>query len=162
MPSNAKQQKTDLIKEQNIDDLGRIIASEARGLNETAQAMVGWTVINRMKAANIERVSEVWAHGNYAHDHFPTATSLRIAEGILGDTAMDISQGATHFYTPAIMPKAGEPHAGVDVGGGLETVHGVTKNGRPIQNYRRRWAINQPAVHVPGVQDKDFKFFRVH
>ena len=57
-----------------------------------------------MKRRNIARVSAVRANGNYAHSHMPTATSLRIAEGIISGTAMDISRGATHFYTPSIMP----------------------------------------------------------
>jgi len=58
------------------------------------------------------------------------------------------------------MPKIGETHYKMDIGGGLETVPGVTKNGRPVQNYRPGWAKNYLAVRVPGVQEKDFKFLR--
>ena len=99
----------------------QVVIDSARGLSETAQAMVGWTVVNRMKKHNLTRVSEVWADRQYVNGHFATATSLRLAEGILDGTAMDISQGATHFYTPNIMPKTGEPHSGIDIYGGLES-----------------------------------------
>ena len=163
MPSHAGQQTTmeteGLLTPENIEDLARVIASEARGLNDTAQAMVGWTVVNRMKRQNLTRVSEVW--DQYAHGHFSTATSKRIADNILSVCALDISQGATHFYTPSIMPKEGESSSGFDISGGLETVPGVTKNGKPVQNYRPRWAKGSAAIRVPGVQEKDFKFYRV-
>ncbi len=62
MPSHAGHQTTekseDLHTPENSNDLARIIASEARGLNETAQAMVGWTAVNRMKKHHLARVSE--------------------------------------------------------------------------------------------------------
>ena len=53
MSSSSPQQNPDgsesLLLQENIHDLARIIASEARGVNETEQTMVGWTVVNRMK-----------------------------------------------------------------------------------------------------------------
>ena len=165
MPSSAAEltaiEHDDLLTPENINDLARIITSEAGGVNETAQAMVGWTVINRMRKSNPTRVSEIWAHGRYTHAHFPTATSMRLAESILGGTAMDISQGATHFYTPSRMPKIGESHSGIDIGGGLETVPGVTKNGKPAQRYQPRWTTGHSAIRIPGIQEKDFKFYRL-
>jgi hypothetical protein len=164
MPSHANQQTTmepeDLHTPENINDLARVIASEARGLSETAQTMVGWTVVNRMKKHNLKRVSEVWANSQYVHGHFLTPTSLRLADSILGGTAMDISQGATHFYTPGTMPKTGEPHSGIDIGGGLESTPGVYKNGKPVQNYRPRWTTRFSAVRTPSIQEKDFRFYR--
>ena len=164
MPSRTGQTTMEpegLSTQENIHDLARVIASEARSLDEVAQTMVGWTVFNRMKKHNLTRVSEVWANRQFAHGHSETETSLRLAEGILGGTAMDISQGATHFYTPNIMPKMGDPHSGMDIGGGLESVPGVHKNGKPVQNYRPRWTTRLSAIRVPGVPEKDFKFYRV-
>ena len=108
-PSSTTQQtltqSESLLLQENIQDLARIIASEARGVNETEQTMVGWTVVNRMKNQYLVHVSDVWLHGNYAHNSPPTHTSLQIAEGILTGTLPDISQGATHFYSPSAMPK---------------------------------------------------------
>ena len=150
-----------LLLQENVQDLARIIASEARGVNETEQTMVGWTVVNRMKNQYFQRVSDVWLNGNYAHNSPPTYTSLRIAEGILTGTIPDISQGATHFYSPSAMPKKGETiHHGMDVDGGLESVMGVFKNGKPVENYRPLWAKRYFRINIPGVQEKDFKFYR--
>lgn len=79
----ASSQDDDKITKQNIEDLARIIASEARGPNETAQTMVGWTVVNRMKKHHFKMVSSVWANHRYAHGYPPTTTSRRIASAIL-------------------------------------------------------------------------------
>jgi len=59
-----------------------------------------------------------------------------------------------------IMPKKGDPTAGVDVGGGLETVPGVTKNGKAVQNYRPGWTLTFDQEAVPGVPEASFKFYR--
>ena len=130
-------------------------------MNETEQTMVDWTVVKRMKNQYFQRLSEVWLNGNSAHGSPPTYTSLRIAEGILTGTIADISQGATHFYSPSTMPKKGQTiRHGMDLGGGLESVIGAFEHGRPIENYLPRWAASYPRIFVPGIQDKDFKFFK--
>ncbi|MCH4142916.1 hypothetical protein [Acetobacter peroxydans] len=79
-PSSQDYEK---IAKQNIEDLARIIASEARGSNETAQTTVGWTVVNRMKKHHFKMASSVWANHRYAHGYPPTTTSRRIASAIL-------------------------------------------------------------------------------
>ena len=123
--------------------------------------MVGWTVIRRMQKHHLTQVSSVWTHGNYAHSHMSTSTSVRIAESILNGSASDISQGATYFYSPNSMPKEGEtPSSRTDVRGGLESVPGVKKNGRTVRNHIPSWAKVAYRVRVPGIQDEDFKFFR--
>ena len=59
------------------------------------------------------------------------------------------------------MPKKGETiHHGTDVKGGLESVVGVNKNGKPIEDYLPFWAGRYLKITVPGVQEKDFKFYR--
>ena len=148
----------DLNTPENINDLARVIAAEARGVNETAQRMVGWTVVNRMKKARLTRVSSIW--GQYAHGHFSTKVIEQLARDILDGSAVDISEGATHFYSPSAMPKAGEPHSGKDVGGGLETVPGVTKDNRPVQNYRPGWAQTYRPIHISGILERDFKVYK--
>ena len=130
-------------------------------MNEAEQTMVGWTVVIRMKNQYLVHVSAVWLHGNYAHGSPPTDTGLRIAEGILTGTLSDISQGATHFYSPSAMPKKGDAiRHGMDIGGGLESVMGVNKHGTPVENYQPGWTTAYHRIYVPGVLEKDFKFYR--
>ncbi len=145
--------------QQNINDLARVISSEARGVNSTGQAMVGWTIVNRMKRHHATRVSAAW-HG-YSHSHSADYTSQQLAVAILTGKAPDISQGATHFYTPGTMPKEGEPTFGWDTDGGLESVPGVTEHGRPVRNYRPSWAVSGAEIRVPGLGDNEFKFYKV-
>lgn len=144
--------------QQNINDLARVISSEARGVNSTEQAMVGWTIVNRMKKRSATRVSAVW--NGYSHSHSPDYSSIQIATGILTGKAVDISQGATHFYSPGTMPKEGEATVGFDVRGGLEEVPGITRNGRPVKSYRPLWALSEDEIKVPGTNSFDFRFFR--
>ncbi|WP_428377363.1 hypothetical protein [Lichenicoccus sp.] len=153
----------DLLLQENIEVLARIVASEARGENETSQKTVAWTAVNRMKKHSFTQVSSVLAHGNYSHSSMSTLTSLQLADDILSGCALDISQGATHFYSPRAMPKRGDrPSSNVDVLGGLESVPGVVgRNGQPVENYRPGWAKNVSPIRIPGIQDKDFKFFRL-
>ena len=163
MPSTSPRQPTprsnDLATPENIEDLGCVITTEAGGLGETAQAMVGWTVVNRMKNENLARVSDVW--DQYAHGHSSNGISRQLAKDILDGHAIDISNGATHFYSPNSMQKAGETHSHNDLIGGLETVAGVKKNGKPVQNYRPYWAKGRIPIHVLGVLEKDFKFYEL-
>ncbi len=59
------------------------------------------------------------------------------------------------------MPKEEEtPSSRTDVHGGLESILGVMKNGQPVRNYRPGWAKRTSAIRVPGIQDKDFRFYR--
>ncbi|RBM06739.1 cell wall hydrolase [Novacetimonas cocois] len=145
----------------NIEDLARIIASEASNSNETAQLMVGWTVINRMKRRHLKSVSTVWQHGNYAHNQSGTAMSRRIAASLLSGQAPDISQGATLFYSPISMPKEKETDLSkYDTQRGLETVDGVSKNGKPIRNYVPSWAYPARRIFTPGIPEYKFKFYK--
>ncbi len=45
----------DALLQENIENLGRVISSEARGQNNTERAMVGWTIVNRMKQRHAKR-----------------------------------------------------------------------------------------------------------
>ncbi len=58
------------------------------------------------------------------------------------------------------MPKKGESTAGVDVGGGLETVAGVVdEEGLPVQNYAPSFAHFTRKL-VVGVPEASFKFYK--
>ncbi len=149
----------DALLQKNINDLARVIASEAGGESEAAQIMVGWTVVNRMKQKGYQTVSSI-PFGQYAHDSMPTPNSLRIAKGILEGTIRDNSQGATNFYTPSRMPVEGETKPHIDIRGGLESVPGVTRGGRAVKNYRPLWATQFARVPTPQIPEKMFKFYR--
>lgn len=58
------------------------------------------------------------------------------------------------------MPKKGDKTAGVVVGGGLETVDGVTQNGKAVRNYRPGWTLTFDRETVTGVPEASFKFYR--
>ena len=145
--------------QKNINDLARVIASEAGGESEAAQTMVGWTVVNRMKQRGYQTVSSI-PFGQYAHGSMPTLNAIRIATGILEGTIRDSSQGATNFYTPSRMPVEGETKPGIDIGGGLESVPGIFHNGKAVRNYRPTWAKSFPRVLTPQIPEKTFKFYR--
>lgn len=70
----------------------------------------------------------------------------------------DPTHGATHFYTPTMMPKEGRPTSGRDVGGGLETVEGVKENGVPVRSYRPSWTKTYTQRPVRGAPESIFKF----
>ena len=150
----------DALLQDNIKDLGSVISSEARGQNNTERAMVGWAIVNRMKQRHAKRVSDVW-HG-FSHSHKPDQSDTKLATDILTGKERDISQGATHFYTPGRMPKEGDSiPVGTDARGELESVVGVTRNGQPVRNYTPSWTRNRVAINIPGVRDSIFKFYKV-
>ena len=150
------------ITEQNVRDLARVMASEAGGApGEAAQIAVGWCLRNRMIRNKTGDVRRVWSPA-FTHRAPATATTLKDARAILDGSLPDPAGGATHFYTPAAMPKEGDATDGVDVGGGLETVAGVTKAGKAVRNYAPSFADspNFVLLSVPGVLPATFKFYR--
>ena len=145
--------------QRNIQDLARVITTEAGGENRAAQTAVGWALRNRMARNATDDVERVWSPA-FQHRKHPTAGAIQLATGILNGQIVDPTSGATHFYTPRIMPKKGEPTAHIDVAGGLETTPGVVDdNGRPIQNYRPSFS-SWPQSAVAGVPEATFKFYR--
>jgi hypothetical protein len=142
----------------NAQNMANTIWTEARGEGNQAMTAVGWTLRNRMTRDNVSNVNQAW--GGYQHGVVAPAQALNIARGILSGATPDPTNGATHFYTPKIMPKKGDSTVGVDVGGGLETVAGVTKNGKAVQNYRPSWTLTFDQETVTGVPEASFKFYR--
>ena len=147
------------LAQRNIQDLARVITTEAGGENQAAQTAVGRALRNRMTRNGPDDVERVWSPA-FQHRKHPTALATQLATGILNGLIADPTGGATHFYTPRIMPKKGEPTAHIDVAGGLETTPGVVDDeGRPIQNYRPSFS-NWPQCIVAGVPEASFKFYR--
>ena len=137
----------------NINDLATVIMSEASGCNNIEQEMVGWTLINRMANDHTTSVRAEW--GAYAHNQPPTQAIINLAASLLNGTISDLSQGATHFYSPISMPMEGESTTNYDVGGGLEQTPGL-----PNRNYCPGWSKTLTRVYVTGVREIYFKFYK--
>lgn len=142
----------------NVHDLARVITTEAGGEGEAAMVAVGWTLRTRMLRDVVPSIHAAW--GGYQHGHPATSTATRIATGIMAGTIPDPTNGATHFYTPRIMPKKGDTTSGIDVSGGLENVPGVKNGGRPVQNYRPGWTLTFEQKIVSTVPEAAFKFYK--
>lgn len=104
-------------------------------------------------------VERVWRPA-FQHRALATIMTLKDAAGILNGSIPDPTGGATHFYTPEIMPKPGDSTSGVDVEGGLESVPGVARAGKPIQNYAPSFALTFTPKPMPSIPEKTFKFYR--
>jgi len=144
---------TALDTKDNINDLARIIMSEASTGNYAERPSVGFTVLNRMRRNGTARVRDVST--GYAHNQAATPDAVFLATSILKNQFADPTNGATHFYSPGHMPKEKENTAGFDVGGGLE------QSGRLRQkNYRPGYAKTWSAMSIPNVREENFKFWR--
>lgn len=138
-----------------MNNLARVIMSEAGIYNQVEQTAVGYTLVNRMTRNHTKSVSAAW-HG-YTHAQSPSASVLGLAKKILSGAIADPTSGATHFYSPQIMPAAGDKTRGYDVTGGLEQVPGL-----PTETYKP--GFTRPpseAVMVKGAVDSEFKFYRL-
>ena len=101
-------------------------------MQRAEQIAVDWTVLNRMRRNGTDLVGDV---RGYRDEKDPDDLSLEMARGILGGNIVDNTGGATHFYSPQIMPREGGSTAGYDVGGGLERTEGLSS-----RNYRPSFA----------------------
>lgn len=150
----------------NVADLARVIYNEASGNGSLAMTAVGWTLRNRMLRNDVGRVDAAWAGYNHGApqidnvlDRGAYATSQQVATGILDGKIADPTGGATHYYSPQLMADLGKKG---DVSGGLESVSGVIdrKTRKPTMNYCPGYSRVFPQMKVPGIADKDFKFYR--
>jgi hypothetical protein len=150
---------TRLVTSRNISDLARIIETEARGQSAEAKRAVGAVALNRARRNGVSLIQDVFRGFRY---HIEGGEDSRgVASDLLTGRIVDPTGGATHFYTPRIMPKEGEPTGGRDVRGGLEIVPGVVdRYGRPVRSYRPRFAAEFEPVTVPGIPPAIFKFYR--
>ncbi len=150
---------------QNIQDLARVVMSEASVGNQAEQSAVAYTILNRMKRNKKNQVQDVW--GKYAHNQSPSQKILDFSRDILSCKIADNSAGATHFYSPKQMPPEGKcpkkdfPHCsykGVtyDVSGGVEHIPGH------IGNYRPGFANDSRYDYVDIAKARDwyYKFYR--
>lgn len=144
---------------QNIRDLAQVIQTEAEGEGAEAKVAVGHVLLNRMQRNGKAKVHDVW--NGFAHHKQPDRETLTIARSILDGESKDTTGGATHFYTPNLLPREKQRTGGADVQDGLEQVLGVQdKAGLPVKTYRPGYAaVNEPR-EVQGVPSAVFKFSR--
>jgi hypothetical protein len=145
---------TGLATDQNVEDLARVLMSEASVGNQTERLSVGWTVRNRMSRNGTTSVADVYRA--YSRNQAPTDAMRATARQILAaDAATDPTNGATHYYSPRGMPAEGQNTTGFDVAGGLETTSGLN-----AQHYRPGFATTYEARDVTGVRPAYYRFFR--
>ncbi len=137
----------------NINELARIITSEASNGNYQERLSVGFSVLNRMRREGSGRISDV--SQGFAENQVPTSDTILLATRILRGEVADPTNGATHFYSPREMPEEGEVTSGFDVGGGLEQSGDL-----PKKNYRPGYAKHFSPVKIPEVRDKFFRVYR--
>ena len=160
---SAKLVHTESLEDRNVRELASVIWTEARGIGDDAMTAVGWTLRNRMIRCGIDQVDKAW-HG-YTHGTQPRGADLAhaedVAKSVLDGKKPDPTGGATHFYTPQAMPKEDDTNLdGTDIDGGLESVPGVTRNGKAVRNYRPGWATKFTRESVKSVPEASFKFYR--
>ncbi len=144
---------TGLDTRENINELAKIITSEASVGNDIERTSVGFTVLNRMRRNGTIRVEDV--SSGYVDNQTPPPWAVSLATSILRNQLADPSNGATHFYSPRRMPKEGEKVRGADTGGGLE------QSGKlPKKNYRPAYTKRFSSVKIPNVHEENFSFWR--
>jgi len=160
VPAGTPEKPENLGTPENIEELASIVQTEAGSLTYPAKLAVAYVVVNRMRRRGSVAVKDV--ERGFASFARPSDESRRAARGALAGDVPDPTHGATHFYTPAAMPKEGQFTRGRDVGGGLESVQGVTEYNTeiPVRNYRPSWSVKYPEIKVPSVPQSQFKFFR--
>lgn len=138
-----------------LDLLATIIVSEASVGTEVEQRAVAWTVRNRLDRG-------LSLH-SYATNHTPGDPYFELAREVLtAPPEDDLTNGATHFFSPRSMPWQGEEalckaNGGVyDCQGGLVYVEGLDKPA-----YAPFWHLTYQWLPVPGVRKTHFLFYRI-
>lgn len=166
--SNSEEVSVQTTNNEDIEWLSIVIASEAgsvydggrwvRCTNEE-RAAVGWTVINRLKVGTYgDSIKDIiTAQNQYAHNQQPDSEINELTEKLLQGKIDDMTEGATHFFSPISMPKEGESTSGFDIGGGLHTVTGI--DGKV---YFPSWAETMNYVgDLYNIRQAYFMFYRV-
>jgi len=155
------------ISDDDIEWLAIAISSEAGSVYDGGQwvrctdeerAAVGWTIVNRLKAGTYDDSIKdiVTAQNQYAHNQQPTSEINEVAEKLLKGGIDDMTEGATHFFSPISMPKEGESTSGFDTGGGLHAVTGIDS-----KVYFPSWAETMNYVgSLKNVRPAYFMFYR--
>lgn len=141
-----------MTSDSNVTNLATVLMSEASVGNSTERTAVGWTLLNRLQNKGLSAVDQVWSA--YAHTQTPTVLLIALARQLLAGEIPDITEGATHFYSPISMPKEGQPTGGFDVAGGLELVPPLTE-----RNFAPSWVRTMRLVEIANVRPHMYKFY---
>jgi hypothetical protein len=136
--------------------LARVIVSEASVGNEDEQRAVAWTFRNRL-----DRSLSVHS---YAMDQAPNQEFyFELAREVLTDPPeVDLTKGATHFFSPRSMPLQGQEarcksQGGIyDCDGGLVLVEGLE-----APAYAPFWHLLYEWLPVSGIRKTHFLFYRI-
>jgi LysM repeat protein len=122
---------------ENIEELARVLMSEASVGNEQEREAVGNTILNRMQRNHTNKVADITGYGAYDRTQAPTPEMRALATRLLNGEVADNTNGATHFYSPDGMKK--------------------DANQQPTAP---NWASEYPERHVDGARDAKFRFYR--
>ena len=136
--------------------IAKVVVSEASVGNKEEQRAVAWTFRNRLDRG-LSLLS-------FAMDRTPDQDwYLELAHHVLTMPAeADVTNGATHFFSPRSMPLQGDEdrcktHGGIyDCDGGLVYVEGLTKPA-----YAPFWHLLYEWLPVPGIRKTHFLFYRI-
>jgi hypothetical protein len=135
--------------------VAKIVVSEASVGNEEEQRAVAWTFRNRLDRG-LSLLS-------YAMDGSPNRGSyFELAQEVLTAPAeADVTNGATHFFSPRSMPRQGQegrckPTGIYDCDGGLVFVQGLDEPA-----YAPFWHLLYQWLPVPGIRKTHFLFYRI-
>jgi hypothetical protein len=135
--------------------MAKIVVSEASVGNEQEQRAVAWTFRNRLDRG--------LALLSYAMDRTPDREwYYELAREVLTSPAeADVTEGATHFFSPRSMPLQGEearckPTGAYDCDGGLVFVEGLD-----APAYAPFWHLLYEWLPVEGIRKTHFLFYRI-
>ncbi len=138
-----------------LDLLAAIIVSEASVGTEVEQRAVAWTARNRLDRG-------LSLH-SYAYEDAPSDGYVEMARQVLtAPPESDLTNGATHFFSPRSMPLQGE-ESRCKQGGGIYDCQGglVYVEGLDQPAYAPFWHLTYQWLPVPGVRKTHFLFYRI-
>lgn len=136
--------------------MAKIIVSEASVGNEEEQRAVAWTFRNRLDRG-LSLLS-------YAMDGTPNREwYFDLSRQVLTAPAeLDVTKGATHFFSPRSMPLQGEEERCKENGGVYDCAGGlVFVDGLDAPAYAPFWHLLYEWLPVQGIRKTHFLFYRI-
>jgi hypothetical protein len=164
-------------KEDNIEELARILYAEARGEGEAEQKAVAWAVRNQMLRLGTDKVAETDVikrasskptepsgpateedKQKYQNDLKIFEEMKVIAKEVLSEPiANDPTSGAFKWFSPKSQDTCNSNPSQSGCEGGKKTVKDA--NGEEHEAYFPGWASDMQEVDVDGVDEWAFKFY---
>jgi hypothetical protein len=136
--------------------LAKIVVSESSVGNPEEQQAVAWTFRNRLDRG-LSLLSYAMNHTPNQEIYFDLAREV-----LTSPTELDVTRGATHFFSPRSMPRQGEEHR-CKSGGGIYDCEGglVFVEGLDTPAYAPFWHLLYEWLPVPGIRKTHFLFYRI-